>query len=364
MFHKLREHNNQQVNVKQGIGAFKMKILSFIIPAYNSEQFLDKCVRSMLAPEVLSKLEIIIVNDGSRDGTAATAEIFYARYPDVVRLISQENKGHGGALNTGCAAARGKYLKVIDADDWVVTENIAAFISCLEQCESDVVLTHHHTIDIGTGEIRNWQSYPEEFGRAYTFAEIMPCWRSFERSLTFHGITYRTDFYRQHLHLLSEHVFYEDHEFATFPCCHAQGITPLDLFVYEYRIGDVNQSVSNANQIKRIGHMETVLHRMLEIYTQLPDSPGKDYAAQKILGVLISYLTTVLLVNPDRKSGRQMAKAQIAFCNTNAPEIHKIVYKKYQAFRLMNYLHINKKTLDQLIQSRLYIRLMNKQSFR
>ena len=78
-----------------------MKILSFIIPAYNSEQYLDKCVRSMLAPEVLDKLDIIIVNDGSTDATAAVAEKYCAAYPDSVRLISQENKGHGGALNTG-----------------------------------------------------------------------------------------------------------------------------------------------------------------------------------------------------------------------------------------------------------------------
>ena len=61
-------------------------------------------------------------------------------------------------MNTGCAAASGKYLKVIDADDWVVTENLTAYIQLLENCGSDVVLTHHHTIDIGTGEIKKWKS--------------------------------------------------------------------------------------------------------------------------------------------------------------------------------------------------------------
>ena len=82
-----------------------MKILTFVIPAYNSESFLHKCLDSMLVPELLEKLEILVVSDGSTDRTAEIAEGYCVRYPDTVRLISQENKGHGGALNTGCAAA-------------------------------------------------------------------------------------------------------------------------------------------------------------------------------------------------------------------------------------------------------------------
>ena len=112
-----------------------MKVLSFIIPSYNSAHFLDKCIPSMLVPQLLSKIEIIVVDDGSIDATAETASRYCEQYPETVRLISQENKGHGGALNTGCAAAQGKYLKVIDADDWVVTENLPRLIELLENCE-------------------------------------------------------------------------------------------------------------------------------------------------------------------------------------------------------------------------------------
>lgn len=340
-----------------------MKVLSFVIPAYNSEKFLDKCIPSMLHPEILAKLEIIIVNDGSKDDTAVVAEGYCERYPETVRLISQENKGHGGALNTGCAAARGKYLKVIDADDWVVTENLPEFLSRLEQCESDVVLTHHHTIDIGTGEIKNWRSYPKEFGCAYHFSQIMADWRSFDRSLTFHGITYRTAFYREYGHQLLEHVFYEDHEYATFPCCYAQSITPFDLFLYEYRIGDVNQSVSNANQLKRIGHTEAVLKRMMEEYQKLPDSPGKEYAAMKIQGLLLSYLTTVLLVEPDKKAGRKLAQSQMALCQEMAQQSCMLAKPKYQVFYMLNLLHVSKDTWDKILGSQLYNRLRKNHSF-
>lgn len=340
-----------------------MKVLTFVIPSYNSEQFLDKCIPSMLVPEILDKLEIIVVNDGSTDATAQAAKRYCAQYPGVVRLISQENKGHGGALNTGCAAAQGKYLKVVDADDWVESRNLPEFVRLLEACESDVVLTHHHTIDISTGEIKNWRSYPPQFGQECTFEDIMADWKSYNRSLTLHGITYRTGFYQEFAAPLSEHVFYEDYEYAAFPCCHARSITPFDLFIYEYRIGDVNQSVSSANQLKRIGHVQAVLRNMIQKYTALPETAGKRYAAVKCQELLLSYFTTALLVNPDRKNGRQLAARQLAECKTSAPEIYGLAKRKYRIFMLMNRLHISKQTWDNILNSKFYQKIRRNRGF-
>lgn len=331
-----------------------MKILTFIIPAYNSAAFLDKCISSMLMPEVLSKLEIIVVNDGSTDTTAEIAERYCDQYPGTVRLISQENKGHGGALNTGCAAAQGKYMKAIDADDWVETQKLPEFVRLLEQCDSDVVLTHYHTVDIGTGEIKNWRNYPDGFGKAYSFADIMSQWKSFDRSLTFHGITYRTDFYRENATPLLEHVFYEDHEYATFPCCFARTITCFDLFVYDYRIGDVSQSVSNENQLRRIGHIEAVIRRMIGKYRELPESDGKRYAAMKTQGLILSYLTIALLVNPDRKEGRRQADALMVECKTATPEVYALAKPKYRVFRALNRMGVRKQGWEKVLNSWFY----------
>lgn len=331
-----------------------MKILTFLIPAYNSGAFLEKCISSMLAPEVLDKLEIIVVNDGSTDTTVEIAEDFCNQYPGTIRLISQENKGHGGALNTGSAAARGKYLKAIDADDWVETQNLSPFVQLLEQCDSDVVLTHHHTIDISTGEIKNWRSYPAAFGKAYTFADIMSNWRSFDRSLTFHGITYRREFYQKYASSLLEHVFYEDHEYATFPCCYARSVTCFDLFLYDYRIGDVSQSVSNENQLKRIDHTEAVIRRMMEKYSSLPENPGKRYAAMKTQGLILSYLTTALLVEPNRKGGRRLAAALMHDCKADTPEIYALGKTKYRILRGMNRAHMRKQGWEKILHSRIY----------
>ena len=334
-----------------------MKILSFIIPSYNSAKFLDKCIGSFLDPGIMDRLDVIIVNDGSTDDTPVVAQKFCDRYPDSVRLINQENKGHGGALNTGCAAAVGKYLKVIDADDWVETANLEYFLEQLEACESDVVLTHHYTRDISNGEVKKWMSYPKEPGRSYTLDEIMADWKSFDRSLTFHGITYKTEFYHQYGIKLSEHVFYEDHEYATFPCCYAKSVTPMDLFIYDYRIGDVLQSVSNENQLKRIGHTETVLKRMMTEYAalKLPKKcGGREYVAMKAQGLLMSYLTTVMLVEKDKRKGRRKGEAMMKRFRVKLPRTAQLAEKQYGMFCVMNRLHINKAIFERILHSKLY----------
>lgn len=133
--------------------------------------------------------------------------------------------------------------------------------------------------------------------------------------------------------------------------------------MYDYRIGDVNQSVSDANQLKRIRHIETVLRRMTVEYKKLSDSDGKRYAARKLQGLLLSYLTIALLLDPDRKEGRLLARQIMAACNSDAPEVYGLVKEKYAIFSLMNRLHIRKQAWDRILGSRLYSCLRKKHSF-
>lgn len=333
-----------------------MKVVTFVVPAYNSAQFLERGIPSMLVPEVLEKLEIIIVNDGSTDATAAVAQKYCDQYPDTVHLICQENKGHGGALNTGCAAAQGKYLKIIDADDWVLTRNLPEYIRYLEQLDSDVVLTHYHTVNIRSGQVRPWRCYPENFAAALSLEDILARWRSFFSCLTFHAITYNTQFYREYGIRLSEHVFYEDYEFATFPCCRAGTVTALDLFLYEYRIGDVSQSVSDVSKLKRLSHLETVLDRMIREFKRAGDlsAAGQAYVTRKTQELLLSYFTTVLLVEPDKRAGRRKARSMMAYVRKEFPAVADMAEKKYFVFCLMNRLHISKQTWEAFLASGAY----------
>lgn len=342
-----------------------MKVLSFIIPAYNSQKYLDKCLGSLLSKSIINDIEIIIVNDGSTDNTAEITSAYCKKYPETIKLISQENKGHGGALNTGCAVSNGKYLKVIDADDWVETENLSSFIENLKNCDSDVVLTHHYTINETTKEIKKWKSYPEKFNSPLSFDYVVDNFGSFDRSLTFHGITYNTEFYHKHNYQLLEKVFYEDHEYSTFPCCFANSVEVFDTFIYDYRIGDVSQSVSAENQLKRLSHTEAILNRFIEQYKKLANENDfvKNFICYKTKILLLSYISTVLLVEKNKKQGRKLADTIMNLFKTEMPLVYNLAFKQYKIFRIMNIAHISSKTFEKLLSSKTYRKLKGTHDF-
>jgi glycosyltransferase involved in cell wall biosynthesis len=339
------------------------KILSVIIPSYNSRDFLDKCLGSLAARDVIDKLEVLVINDGSTDGSERICEKYIAEYPQTYRLISKENGGHGSAINVGAREARGKYMKVLDADDWFLTSSLPQFISELEKASTDVVLTCHHTINVTTGEVKSWRCYPDKFGREYTLGEIMGRWKDFDRSLTFHGITYRTDFYRENGIRLSEKVFYEDHEYATYPCCRAKTVLPLDLFVYQYRIGDVTQSVSAKNQLERISHTQTVIERMAKERKNITDESGAAYCDKKIHLLLLSYLVTTMLCDPDRKRGRERGERMMQTVQRENEASYLMSTKHFKILKALNILHVSHGAYNRILGSKLYNTIRSNKSF-
>ena len=95
-----------------------MKVLSFIIPLYNSSQWLRKCLDSVLKQDIpLEQMEVICVNDGSPDNSADIACEYGKKYPNTILVLNQENQGPAGARNNGIRHAKGKYLCFFDPDD-------------------------------------------------------------------------------------------------------------------------------------------------------------------------------------------------------------------------------------------------------
>lgn len=95
------------------------KVLTVIVPVYNMEKYIRQCLESLVIGEVLDRIEVLVVLDGSKDGSAEIAYEFVEQYPDTFRIIYKANGGHGSAINTGLMMASGEYVKILDSDDWV-----------------------------------------------------------------------------------------------------------------------------------------------------------------------------------------------------------------------------------------------------
>lgn len=112
--------------------------LSVIIPVYNVADYLQKCIDSVLANDC-GDCEVILVDDGSTDGrSGAICDENAARRPDLIRAIHQENRGLGGARNTGIEAARGEYLLFVDSDDTVAEDALSILKAAVEESHADI----------------------------------------------------------------------------------------------------------------------------------------------------------------------------------------------------------------------------------
>ena len=125
------------------------KVLSIIVPSYNMEDYLAKGLGSVLGIPDPSVLDVIVVNDGSKDRTLEIARGFESRYPDVVTVIDKENGNYGSCINAALKEARGKYVKVLDADDYVDSAAFEALVKILETTDADVIVNDYQKVYTG-----------------------------------------------------------------------------------------------------------------------------------------------------------------------------------------------------------------------
>ena len=108
-----------------------MKLLSIAIPCYNSQDYMERCIDSLLPGG--EDVEILVVDDGSKDMTPEIADAYEKRYPNIVKAIHQENGGHGEAVNAGIENASGLFFKVVDSDDWVDAQAYEKILDTLRE---------------------------------------------------------------------------------------------------------------------------------------------------------------------------------------------------------------------------------------
>ena len=317
-----------------------MKQLTITIPAYNAEAYLRKCLESMAGLD--KRLEVIIINDGSTDGTAAIAQEFADRYPNDIRLFSKPNGGHGSGINLAVQHAAGRYFKVVDADDWIVSENLKPLLDALEQTSADAIITGYKTVNMKSGKILAYPAQCKYVGQQVGLEQLLEVYEEITSCCSFHGLCYQTQMYQESGLRLSEGVFYEDQEYATLPFAYVNKVLILPFYFYVYLIGNANQSVAFHNQVKRIGHIETVTRRILGFRKENgPLTPAREeYFQRKLMAVVVSYFSVALVKNPNKKAGMQDAERYRNFLENEEPELLRRIDKKYRTLLLFRRLHM------------------------
>lgn len=244
-----------------------MKTLTFAVPCYNSADYMDKCIESLLACG--DDVEILIVDDGStKDDTAEKADEWQARHPDIIKAIHKENGGHGSAVNAGLARASARYFKVVDSDDWLDADAMAPVMKYLRlQMElkdpTDLVIANYvyEKVFDGTRTVMRYKNvFPE--GREFGWGEVGIF--SPSQYLLMHSVIYRTELLRDMDLTLPEHCFYVDNIFVYEPLPHVKAMRYFDVDMYRYFIGREDQSVNESVMMGRIDQQLRVTRTMID----------------------------------------------------------------------------------------------------
>ena len=240
-----------------------MKYISFVVPCYNSEEYMEKCIESLLIGK--DDVEIIIIDDGSKDNTGKIADRYQKKYPKIVKVVHQENGGHGEGINTGLKHDTGKYFKVVDSDDWLDEESYKKLLKEIKNIDTDLVVCNYvYTYTDGRSDHTISFANVYDEGKVLTWDDIHKFKVTQYPSL--HSMMYKKSVLEKSNIDLPKHVFYEDNLFIYLPLVNTKTIYYLDLDLYRYYIGRADQSVQESQMIKRSSHQVLVSEKVCTAY--------------------------------------------------------------------------------------------------
>lgn len=285
----------------------KGPILSIAVPTFNMERWLRKNLSTYRDIRLNGRIEVLCLNNASEDSSKSIIEDFCRTCPAIFKLLDRDSRGYGSSINEAISVAQGDYFRIVDADDWVNTEELLRFVNALEDCTTDVVLTDYEIVNMENGE--SIQVRASEKGISYGC--IMNSFAAARKTLpSIHGTTYRTELLRASGFYMQDKIFFVDEEYVVLPYLSAKTLVYYPFDVYRYQVANPQQSTSPKNRAKYADHRERVLRRLIESYLRAEHNVSEDalsYCYERICRGVGDHFTTLYMYMPDRKEGRRKA---------------------------------------------------------
>lgn len=317
-------------------------ILTIAIPTYNMEWCLKKNLSTYCIQDLDLPLEVIILNNCSSDRTLEIAQDFCQKFPQIFKLCNRTTKGYGSSINEALKIARGKYFRIIDADDWVDTEELQQFLRALKHFDADIIQTDYTIVDMQTGKRIPKIAQRNEIKYGIMYSDLSCALKTLP---AIHSTTYRTKLLREHGFYMQDETFFVDEEYIVLPFLYAETILYLPYNVYQYQVSNPEQSTSPRNRGKYAEHRERVIKRLVNEYQKanleniITVPFALEYCARRIHAGIADHFTTLYIYVENRKQGRAMAKNWNHYVCQTIPDFRCPC--KQSILLLLNFLHIS-----------------------
>lgn len=307
-----------------------MKTLSISVAAYNMEKLIRQNLDSFVNSAVSDDIEVLVINDGSKDKTADIAAEYERKFPGVVRLINQQNAGPGSTVNRGMEHATGKYFRMVDADDWV-GDGFEKYVNALKNTNADMVVTNYTCVDDKTGETKLIKADGLPDGEIHNFDSVCR-----GLSLEMHAVTFRTDILKSN-NIRLFNGFYTDIQYLLFPSPYVKTVLYVDCNVYMYRVSLSGQSVSVQSMQRNVQMHDDMLFSVAQLYNSVKSARPAvaEYILKKLVYISGTELGTLLSFEPCRENKKRLFDF-ISRLKTECPNAYAGFsrYKTARALRL------------------------------
>lgn len=242
------------------------KILSIIIPTYNMEALLDQCLTSLILPdyEHRSMLDVFVVIDGATDRSSEIGHKYAAKYPETFTVIDKENGNYGSCINAALPRVRGKYVRILDADDSYETSNLSTFLDLLQKLNDELILTDFANYDT-EGNKTHHAPMPFTPNKSFAFSSI-----PVTTFILMHAVTYKVEIFKRIKYHQSEGVSYTDMEWVFHPMSQVKTVYYWNKEIYRYLIGREGQTIDSAIRNSRQSHQAKGIMAEIEVMDSLP----------------------------------------------------------------------------------------------
>ena len=279
------------------------KILSVIIPTYNMEKYLDYCLSSLLVNNGLENLEVLVINDGSKDSSLEIARRYEAKYPDVFRVIDKENGNYGSCVNRGLKEATGKYVKILDADDSYDTAVFEEYLQFLQRTDADLIISDFYIVN-EERVVTKCVDYDLPNDNVCSFDEVGSL-KTFD-DMEMHAVTYKRSIFDGMNYHQTEGISYTDQQWIFEPMTGATSVAHFPKHVYKYLVGRQGQTMAPEVIARSRSHLQKCCLDMAAAMQRRESqiSPShKDYLNRRITRMAKSiYIDSIKVIDSASKN--------------------------------------------------------------
>lgn len=303
-----------------------VKILSVIVPSYNMENYLPKCLGSLLvAPELMERLEVLVVNDGSKDRTSEVGHEFAAKWPGTFKVIDKQNGNYGSCFNAALKIATGLYVKSLDADDSYDNEALRKYLGFLcELSTGDVPdVVFNDFVDVSPdGTVGRLHSYSLVGHDGFSFDDFC---RPGSPDIWHCAIAYRLELLKKINYKQSEGIFYTDQQWDMIPMLSARSVAYCPCALYNYLIGRPDQSCNERVRLKNFSMHIPMEKAVVAAYSSARSSSPQSnlmVVERQILTHAQNFYYYYLIRYSDILDGREISEFD-DYISAVAPELYR-----------------------------------------